>query len=74
MGEAMQSFKQFLIEGKTIKRQVTIITRGNSHFVSYLGRKKHGYHNAAQFSARDHSIEHVKAWVDKQPHLELVEK
>lgn len=56
------------------KRQVWIHYRPqiNSYFVRFAERKRHGKHMAAQFSAKDRTIEHVKQWVIDNG-LELVD-
>jgi len=51
----------------------------DGHLVCYADRKKHGHHYAAQFAIdyaenEQHDLAWVKAWVNSQDHLELVEK
>ena len=57
------------------RRKVKIVWNGKgggTWFVSYVERKKHGHYCAAGFDARDHQEGDVIAWVNRQPHLELV--
>jgi hypothetical protein len=51
----------------------------DSYLVCYADRVKHGHHYAATFAVdyaedEQHDLEWVKAWVNSQDHLELVDK
>lgn len=56
------------------KRKVYIERFRASWVVFYVERRKRQRYSAAQFYAQDHSMQDVKDWVAKQPHLELVDK
>jgi hypothetical protein len=53
-------------------RAVTIERVGDTFFVKYVLRKKRQRHSAAQFSAKDHTVESVEGWVRDQAHLHLL--
>lgn len=54
-------------------REVRIERSGDTIFVNFLHRNYRGRVSAAQFRARDHTIEDVKRWIASQEHLRLVE-
>lgn len=55
------------------QREVYIRLVGDSWAVLYLKRTKYQHHSAAGFYGKDHTLDDVKAWVNKQPNLVLVE-
>jgi hypothetical protein len=51
------------------QRRVRIVTARGTHFVEFLERKKGSNYSAAQFDARDHSVEKVQSWIERNPDL-----
>jgi hypothetical protein len=52
-------------------RLVSIDLLRNTYFVRYVERAKGTRHTAAQFYARDHTLESVETWVRENPKLRL---
>lgn len=54
-------------------RPVKIKLKGDTYFVTYQDRKKHGYHCAAQFNNKYSNEGDVINWVKEQKNLYLIE-
>lgn len=56
------------------KRQVEIVNVFGVWAVAFVERRKHQHYWAAQFDAKDHTLEQVKEWVaTNRPDLEVIE-
>lgn len=54
-------------------RSVKIETVNGVHYVEFVERRKGQRYLAAQFDARDNSIDKVKEWIKNNPNLKLSE-